>query len=170
MNGTKVDGKRQFAMVRRYNAPRELVFRAWTDPEQLDWFAGTTPESRRGQASVDLRVGGEWRVHLVEGGGSGRTYVTGGVYVEVREPEKLVFRWGAVDGWPRLDPERPDDALLVTVRLEERDGVTEMSFHVEMPGHFDDGEVSRWLAMGIVDGWAQTIDRLATQLAGLTAS
>ena len=44
-------------------------------------------------------------------------YTTGGVYREIVPGEKLVFSWGATDGWPELDPERLDESPLVTVRL-----------------------------------------------------
>ena len=47
------------------------------------------------------------------------TYFTGGVYREIVPDEKLVFAWGATDGWPQLDLERLDDSPLVTVTLSQ---------------------------------------------------
>jgi uncharacterized protein YndB with AHSA1/START domain len=44
-----------------------------------------------------------------------RSYTTGGIYREILPPEKLVFTWGAADGWPLFDPARPDDGPVVTL-------------------------------------------------------
>jgi uncharacterized protein YndB with AHSA1/START domain len=49
-------------------------------------------------------------------------YVTGGVYREIVHEEKLVFAWGATDGWPKLDPDRLDESPLVTVAFTRVDG------------------------------------------------
>jgi uncharacterized protein YndB with AHSA1/START domain len=78
--------------------------------------------------------------------------------------EKLVFSWGATDGWPELDPDRLDDSPLVTVTLTEVDGRTEMTVRVELPAGLSEDRVREWLAIGIRDGWRQTVDRLAAAL------
>ena len=105
--------ERGFTIVRRLAAPRELVFAAWTDPDHLlHWFANLPP---REPVTVDLRVGGAWRLDMVEN--PDRAYVTGGIYREIDPPESLAFSWGAVGGWPDIDPDRLDDAPLVTVTL-----------------------------------------------------
>ena len=49
-------------------------------------------------------------------------YFTGGVYREIVPDEKLVFAWGATDGWPKLDPDRLDDSPQVTVTLPRSTG------------------------------------------------
>ena len=50
-----------------------------TDPDRLHWFAGI-PASPARPSTVDLRVGGAWRVWLVEGDDEARAYTTGGIY------------------------------------------------------------------------------------------
>ena len=60
-------------------------------------------------------------------------FVTGGIYREIVEDERLVFTWGATDGWPKIDPERLDESPLVTVTLSQISGKTEMTVHVELP-------------------------------------
>ena len=77
---------------RTFNAPRELVFQAWTQPESLSrwWAAGpgfTTPI-----AEVDLRVGGKYRLGMLAPD-QDHPYVVGGVYKEVVHSEKLVYTW-----------------------------------------------------------------------------
>jgi uncharacterized protein YndB with AHSA1/START domain len=151
---------RSLTIVRRYQAPREVVFRAWTDPEQLRWFANLPPQT---PTTVDLRVGGAWRLHMVIG--DGYDYMTGGIYREIIAPQRLVFAWGAVDGWPRIDPTNLDKGPTATLSLVEADGVTEMTFTVEFADQISDDEVRAWFDKGIIDGWSEAIDRLRPHLA-----
>ena len=60
-------------------------------------------------------------------------FVTGGIYREIVPNERLVFAWGATDGWPKIDPEPLDDSPQVTVTFEEADGRTVITVHVELP-------------------------------------
>ena len=164
---TAADG-RSFTLVRHIPAPRAAVFAAWTQPDRLHWFSDA-PEGVDDEASVDLRPGGSWRVHLYEGGGSTRHYVTGGVYTEVVPGERLVFTHGAVGGWPELDPDRLDELPLVTVALRDEvlaDGATgtEMTVHVGFADTVTANEVARWFGLGIRGGWSDTLDRLAPAL------
>jgi uncharacterized protein YndB with AHSA1/START domain len=148
---------RGLTIVRRFDAPRELVFRAWTDPDHLHWYAGPGPAGP--PATVDLRVGGAWRFHMAES--AQKQYITGGIYLEIEPPRRLVFAWGAVDGWPSIDPARPLDNPIVTITLADVDGGTEMVFQFDFPDHFTDAEVRRWFDLGVADGWTQTLARLA---------
>ena len=159
---------REFTMRRLIDAPRERVFRAWTDPEQLGWFfnPGTALPDERPE--VDLRVGGQWRQRMVMGDST--EYYTGGIYREIVEPERLAFTWGASDGWPPLDPDRPEDGILVTVLLNEAAEKTEMDFTVTLPPDITDDEVRDWLAKGIQAGWSDTIDRVVAVFASASAS
>ena len=156
--------RRGFTIVRQLDAPRELVFQAWTDPDHLQWFADTAASrsTSRHPTTVDLRVGGAWRLQMVES--EDRSYTTGGVYREIVAPEKLAFTWGAVDGWPPIDPASPDEGPIVTVNLKDTGGTTEMTVHVGFPDHFTDDAVRDWLSSGMVDGWSQTVDRLSPYL------
>lgn len=158
--------ERGFTIVRRIDALRELVFRAWTDPDHLHWFAGATPTPNH-PTTVDLRVGGTWRLLLVEN--ENKSYPTGGIYHEVVPPEKLVFTWGAVDGWPNIDPSKPDESPLVTVIFEEVDGSTEMTFRLELADHLTEAQVRDWFAIGIRPGWTDTLDRLVPYLKTINA-
>ena len=148
---------RGFTIVRRFDAPRELVFEAWTDPKQLHWFAGVAPDDNY-PSTVDLRVGGAWRVHLVQP--DGPQYMTGGIYHEIVAPEKLVFSWGATGGWPDLETIDVDDAPIATVVLTDVDGATEMTFTLGFAEGMSEARVQEWLAMGIQPGWTDTLDRL----------
>jgi uncharacterized protein YndB with AHSA1/START domain len=83
--------------------------------------------------------------------------------------EKLVFAWGATNGWPDLDLERLDDSPQVTVTLSQEDGRTEMTVHVELPASLPDDGVPEWWSM-FSDGMRVTVDRLAATLASASTA
>jgi uncharacterized protein YndB with AHSA1/START domain len=155
--------QRHFTLNWTLDAPRADVFRAWTDPNHLHWFYNPEQPLPDDPIELDLRVGGVWRQRMVV---SERTdYVTGGVYREIVRDEKLVFNWGATDGWPELDLERLEESPLVTVRLTEVGGQTEMSIRVDLPENLTPNQVQEWWSTGVRDGWRDTVDRLVATLA-----
>jgi uncharacterized protein YndB with AHSA1/START domain len=156
------DLPRAFTLTRLLDAPRERVFQAWTDPDHLQWFFSDQTDPRE-PIMVDLRVGGVWRQKMVVD--EETTYYTGGIYREIVPPERIVFTWGAVDGWPPIDPDRPEDGPVITVTLNEVGDKTEMVFHLQLPDHLSEDRVREWFASGIRGGWSDTIDRLVASFA-----
>ena len=155
--------RRDFTLTWTLDASPSEVFRAWTDPDHLDWFYNDNNPIPSDPIELDLRVGGSWRQHMVID--ENTDYVTGGVYREIVRDEKLVFAWGATDGWPKLDPDQLDHSPLVTVTFTHIDGHTDLTLHVELPASLSQDEVQEWWAMGIRDGWRDTVDRLPAGLA-----
>ena len=153
--------QRTFTLTWTLDASPAEVFRAWTDPDHLQWFYNPNNPVPDDPIELDLRVGGAWRQRMVIS--EQTSYVTGGVYREIVRDEKLVFAWGATDGWPKLDPDRLDDGPQVTVTLNQVDGRTEMSVHVELPANLPDDGVPEWWGM-VRDGMRATVDRLAAAL------
>lgn len=154
--------ERAFTIIRRLDAPRELVFQAWTDPDHLHWFAGSAaPEVA---TTVDLRVGGVWRFHMIEN--EDKKYVTGGVYREIVPPSRLVFTFGAEGGWPPLDMANLDANPLVTIDFHDVDGGTEMVFHVSFADSLTEKQIRDWIDTGMVDGWTETLNRLTDEAVG----
>jgi uncharacterized protein YndB with AHSA1/START domain len=154
---------RDFTLTCTLEAPPADVFQAWTDPDHLDWFYNDHQPIPSDPIELDLRIGGVWRQLMVIDADT--AYVTGGVYREIVPDEKLVFAWGASDGWPKLDLDRLDESPQVTVTLSPVDGRTEMTLHVELPATLSDDEVQEWWSKGVRDGWRDTVDRLAARLA-----
>lgn len=157
-----------FTLTWTLDAPRADVFRAWTDPDHLQWFYNPAQPIPTEPIELDLRVGGVWRQRMVVSENiecENTEYVTGGVYREIVPDEKLVFAWGATDGWPELDPERLDKSPLVTVALSEVGGRTQMTLCVELPAGLSPEQVQEWFSAGIRDGWRDTVDRLAAGVA-----
>ena len=111
--------EREIEMSRSFNAPRRLVFDAWTKPELLARWLGprdwTMPV-----CEIDLRPGGSYRYVLR--GPDGSQMVMRGVYREVVPPKRLVttesFEGFAEVGW------RPEDETVITATFAERDGKT----------------------------------------------
>jgi len=113
-------------IARTFNAPRELVWQAWTEPEMLmNWICphGFTVLFAR----ADLREGGEWSSGMKHSDGD--EYVMKGVYREIDPPRRLVMThvWED-DTQPGHDPK---SAGLITIDLVEIDGRTIMTFRHE---------------------------------------
>ena len=82
----------ELILNRTFNAPRERVFRAWTEAAQLDqWFA--PGPGRTVKSSLDVRVGGAYRIEMRHA--DGQVYVAMGTYREIEPPQRLVFTWDA---------------------------------------------------------------------------
>jgi uncharacterized protein YndB with AHSA1/START domain len=135
-------------IVRTFDAPRDLVFQSWIEPDGLkEWFA--TNEFVVTSCVVDVRVGGKWRIEFRSS--RGRTYSEYGEYREVSSPERLVFTLTQEEVGER-GPE-----TLVTVVLAERDGKTQMTFH-------QTGFDSTKRRDANVEGWAECFEKLTAYL------
>ena len=113
-------------VARMIDAPREDVFQAWTDPDQLRswWGPGefTCPE-----AEVDLRPGGCYRLVMQPAGGD--SFVVAGTYREVDPPARLVYTWRWETG-----PAADGSESLVSVDFHERGSRTELVLtHTDFP-------------------------------------
>jgi uncharacterized protein YndB with AHSA1/START domain len=160
---TTTDSRSQdFTLTWTLDSPPADVFRAWTDPDQLEWFYNDQQPIPTEPIELDLRIGGIWRQKMVIDHDT--AYFTGGVYREIVTDEKLVFTWGATDGWPEIDLERLDDGPLVTVTFAEVEGRTQMSVRVEVPDSLIDDHKPGWWSM-VEQGMRDTVDRLAARLA-----
>jgi uncharacterized protein YndB with AHSA1/START domain len=157
---------RAFTLTWTLDASPADVFQAWTDPEYLDWFYNDQHPIPAEPIELDLCVGGVWRQKMIIN--EGTAYFTGGVYREIVPDEKLVFAWGATDGWPDLDIDRLDDSPQVTVTFRRDNGRTEMTVHVEVPAR-SEADVHEWWSHA-QDGWRDTVDRLAATLARTAAA
>lgn len=152
---------REFTLVWTLDASPAEAFKAWTDPDQLDWFYNDQQPVPSEPIELDLRVGGAWRQQMVID--ERTSYMTGGVYREIVPDEKLVLAWGATDGWPRLDPDNLDESPLVTVTFNRAGGRTELVVHVELPANLPADGLPDWWQK-FQPGMRETVDRLAAVL------
>jgi len=148
-----IDARPMLRMRRTFDAPRELVWRAWSRPEILVLWMGPV-EWPAFSVTSDFHVGGAWRIGL-KSPETGEELWQGGVYREIVEPERLAFtfKW---EGDNHEDG--PPVDTLVTVQLSEAGGRTEMEFAQE-------GLKNARSLAGHRYGWASTVDRLEAWLA-----
>jgi uncharacterized protein YndB with AHSA1/START domain len=92
-DSTPVTAADQEVLITRiFEAPRETVFRAWTDPDQVAaWYGPAHMDTPREKIRIDLRVGGRYELTMVPRGGGGE-FAIGYEIVELIEPELLVLR------------------------------------------------------------------------------
>jgi uncharacterized protein YndB with AHSA1/START domain len=84
--------KAKAVVSRVFQVDAQRLYRAWTDPQQLQhWWRMNTPGWAFALASIDLRVGGNYRLGMT--GSDGKLHVAHGTYREVNEPVRLVFTW-----------------------------------------------------------------------------
>ena len=143
--------ERELVITRVFDAPRPLVFKAWTEPERLvRWWGpeGFTLPS----CEMDLRPGGAFRFLMRSP--EGNDHRLQGVYREIAEPERLVFTsaWVDADG-------KPGHETLVTVTFAEHGAKTTLTLHQAV---FESVESRD----GHEAGWTECLDRLAALLAG----
>jgi uncharacterized protein YndB with AHSA1/START domain len=136
-------------ITRVLDAPRERVWREWTEPEAFaDWFGGPGFPVPLSSVSMDVRPGGALRLTMIAERGELHWK---GEYLEVAEPERLVFTISDQPGEERYE--------LVTVVLKDLgDGRTEMLF--EQRGWMSPEQYER-----AKQGWAGFFDRVAERLA-----
>jgi uncharacterized protein YndB with AHSA1/START domain len=142
--------ERELVITRLLGAPREMVFRAWTESKQaMQWWG---PEGFAVVAlEMDVRPGGQWRKCMRSP--EGRDYWRKGVYREVVAPERLVFTYVSDDPLGE-----PGHETLVTVSFAERGDQTLMTLR---HSGFD-SVPARDSHRG---GWTSCIDRFARYVA-----
>lgn len=153
--------QREIVIVRTFQvAPAEL-FRAWTEPSELDWFLNPDQPRPAEPITVDLRVGGAWKVPMVID--QELAYTTGGIYLEIVPNRRLVFAWGAEGGWPALDLDNLTTGPIATLELEDLGGntpATRATLTLTLPEGMSEESAREWLAKGIEAGWRATFERL----------
>ncbi len=164
---TNVNDVPTYVLERHFDAPRELVWKAWTDPTLLPRWYGPNVETivRR----LELKPGGLWLVEMRMGGRSMYQRVE---YTDVAPPERLVWLhsssdpdWNVVPSpmmanWPRV--------LLTTVTFEEDGGRTKLRL-TWVPHEASESEIACFAAAigGADKGWAAGMELLAELLAEL---
>jgi uncharacterized protein YndB with AHSA1/START domain len=148
---------RELVLTRLIDAPREKLFKAWTDPELLkQWFAPlpyTTPV-----AELDVRPGGA--NFIVMRGPDGNDMPNRGVYLEVVENERLVFTDAYAKAWE--PSEKP--FMTVVLTFEDEGGKTRYTARVR---HWTLADREAHEKMGFHQGWGQCTDQLEAIVAKL---
>ena len=152
-----IDADRDLVLTRVIDAPCEMVFRAWTEPELLkQWFAPlpwTTPITE-----LDVRPGGANRI--VMRSPEGQDHPNQGVYLEVVKNQRLVFTDAYTTPW--APSEKP--FMTVVLTFAEEGGKTRYTALVR---HWTAADRIMHEEMGFHEGWGQATDQLAKVAAAL---
>ena len=152
--------ERTLVTARIIDAPRELVYRAWTDPKELaKWFPPEGFSSPR--CEVDPRPGGVFRVDMKAPDGppfDGRVFPGPGIVHEAIANERLVFAMS-----PEMGDGQKMPTVVTTVRFEDHDGKTRLTVEQTLPTVADFETMAK---TGMVEGIRQSLDKLAGVLSG----
>jgi uncharacterized protein YndB with AHSA1/START domain len=151
-DATPATGADQEVLITRiFDAPRELVFKAWTDPDQVAaWFGPEGFDTPRDRIQIDLRVGGRYELTMVDPGGA--EFAVGYEIVELVEPELIVLRSDPV---PEVGMH---DGTLVRIELHDHGDKTRMSL--------SDGPYTSEGRGHAEGGWSAAFDKLAAVVGG----
>jgi len=137
-------------ITRIFEAPREKVFRAWTDPDEVAaWYGPEHFDAPRERIRIDLRVGGRYELTMVQRGGGGE-FAIGYEILELVEPELIVLR---SDPMPEAGMHEP---TITRVELHDLGGRTRMTL-TDGP-YPESGHAEA--------GWSAAVDKLAALVAG----
>lgn len=146
--------EREITITRTFDAPRALVFKAWTDAKMLAQWWGpmgfTNP-----RCEIDVRVGGAIRIDMRAPDGA--IYPMNGEFREIVAPERLVFTNNALD-----ETGNPIIAGLTTVTFTEEIGKTKLTLHTRGAAL---AEIAVKYLQGMEAGWTMSIDKLEALLA-----
>jgi uncharacterized protein YndB with AHSA1/START domain len=152
---------REIVIVREFQAPRVLLFAAWTNPEHVKrWYPCSTLTMTL--CEMDVRVGGKWR-WVQRSVADSKDHVLSGEYREVVRPSRLVFT-------QRYEP-MPGSDHVVTLTFEESDGMTTMTEHFLHPSRENrDGHLKSGIETGLRETFARLDELLASMAIHLTTA
>lgn len=145
---------RELIFTRMLDAPRKLVFEAYSSCEHLShwWGPRMWPMA---ECTLDFRVGGTWH-YCMRGPNEGDEAWGKAVYQEIVEPERIVYADSFSDKDGNLNQELPQG--IVTMEFAEDGQRTRLTGRTLYPSHDD---LEKVLEMGVIEGMTETIDRLA---------
>lgn len=149
--------ERELVFTRQFDAPRELVFAAYSSCEHLRnwWGPRTWPMV---DCTLDFRVGGIWH-YCMRGPNEGDESWGRAVYEVIVEPERIVYNDAFSDSEGNINRELP--RTRATLEFNPRDGKTVLTGRAEYPSA---AELKQVLEMGMVEGMSETMDRLEEHL------
>jgi uncharacterized protein YndB with AHSA1/START domain len=158
----------KLTITRVFDAPKELVFKAWTEPEQIKKWWGPKGFSAP-VIKVNLKKGGKYLYAMKDE--KGKVYWTGGEYLEVDAPRRLVVTdYFADEKGNKVDPVKygiPKDfpkESTVTVKFDEEKGKTKLSIIYDLPVAAAARDAMKKSRMD--EGWNSSLDKLAEAVEG----
>lgn len=153
--------EQDFTITREFAAPRELVFKAWTDCDHFGHWFGPR-DFTTSHCSIEPRPGGSWTSAMRSP--EGHDFWSSGTIVEIDEPSRLVVDEGFSDEHGNrvsaqeygMSDDMPSEERM-TVTLEERQGRTRLTVRQGIPSEVAERNGAR-------QGWQETLDKLDAYL------
>lgn len=155
-------------LERTLNAPRDLVWKAWTTPEHLKlWFAPKPYEIS--ELDMDLRPGGVFRIRMVGPDGFDTGHGNPGCVLEVVEGEKLVWTSALAPEYRPAEMGEGCESFPMTAVITMSDAGDGKTLYRAVALHRNAADRDRHEQMGFQDGWGKCADQLE-ELAGELAA
>ncbi len=154
----------EIIITREFAAPRQLVWDVWTQPEHVEKWFGPKGFTTRVE-KVDFTVGGRWLYVMI--GPDGTEYPAAGVFREIVPIEKIVSTDEFGDGFEEIEAMKNVDlpqGMIATTLFDDLGESTRLTIIVSHPTVEDR---KKHEAMGVVDGWGTSLDKMDAYIAEL---
>ena len=141
--------KRVLVLVRTFNAPKKLVWEAWTQPEHIGQWWGPRGMTTKVE-KMDFRVGGKWKYLMITA--DGKEFPASGVFSEIKEFEKIVSS---------ADFEPVTHDVIISAVFEDLGDKTKLTFSVIHPS---EEYCTKQEKMGVMNGWGANFEGLEKYL------
>jgi uncharacterized protein YndB with AHSA1/START domain len=152
----------EIIITREFAAPRRLVWDVWTEPKHIEKWFGPKGFTTRVE-NIDFKVGGRWEYVMV--GPDGTEYPSVGVFREIVPIEKIVTTDEFGEGFEEIESVKNIDlpqGMIATALFDDLGGRTKLTIIVSHPTIEDR---KKHEAMGVVDGWNSSLDKMEDYLA-----
>lgn len=158
---TETQSDCEIVITRVFDAPRELMFQAWTEAKHIEQWWG--PKGFKTYVpELNLCPGGQWRYVMV--GPDATLYPVEGIFHEIVPSERLVTSDRFDEGIDRLLNAHSPKGMVSTVLFEDSEGKTELTMHIV---HQCPNDRRKHEKMGVVSGWNSSFDCLDEYLSVL---
>jgi uncharacterized protein YndB with AHSA1/START domain len=154
MTDTATKTQNEITVTRQLNAPRELVYRMWVEPEHFAVWFGAELVVPLDTVEMDVRPGGMWKATMLREGGN---LPFAGQYVELDPPARIVMTFDDPDN---VGSGTNEDVQTLEVTFTERDGGTEICLR-------QSGLMGEGMPEGLLHGYGTFMDTLERHLATL---
>jgi uncharacterized protein YndB with AHSA1/START domain len=154
---------REIVITRVFNAPRELVFKAWTEPKHIAQWWGPKGFTTR-VTELDLRPGGRARYVMI--GPDGTEYPVKGVFREIVLPERIVTSDEFDEGFEKVVNADLPKGIITTAVFEDLNGKTKLTLRIM---HESVEDRRKHEEMGVVAGWNSSFDCLDEYLISISS-
>lgn len=157
---TAARSETNLTITREFDAPRDLVWKAWTEPEHISQWFGPEGFSTRID-EYELKSGGRFTYVMI--GPDGKEYPGTSLFKEVTPKDRIVATDEFGDDMKAENPDLPA-GMIVTETFEDLGSKTKVTISIE---HLSAADKKKHEDMGVVAGWNSSLDKFERHLASL---